>query len=140
MTNNETNKEPIKAITYSRVAISGGVADRESTLPGQERRCAEHAKANGYSVVAAFRDVGSGIKGDRPDLNRMLKLIEERRGENLRVLITDPHRLARSVETFLALEAKIREAGGVLEPLEPSRRDIANAYRVRLTAERDRER
>ncbi len=130
----------MNAVIYSRVASPAPTANREATLPGQETRCREYAATHGYTVVATFSDVGSGNNGVRPCMSKMLAFLETHRTEKLRVLMADPQRLARNTETFIELHTKIREAGGVLEPVESARREIAEAPRVRIETERERER
>lgn len=106
---------PIKAVAYVRVSSAAQVKKGQGA-ESQAARCAEYARMKNYQVVRVFDDKGiSGSLVERPGMQQMLSFLRQHPGQNIRVLIDDISRLARSLEAHLTLRAAIGSAGGVLE-------------------------
>lgn len=135
MTNTETNK----AVIYCRVATPT-IPARADSIEGQERRCREYAQAKGYTVTQIFQDMGSGISAERSAMTAMLKFLEAHKYEKLRVLITEPQRLARNIEAQMQFLSKIRDAGGQVEIVSPRFLETKKSRSADKSAERERER
>src|SRR6266404_3499750 len=104
-----------KAVIYCRVSSDRQVKEGHG-LEGQERRCHKYAEEHGYPVVAVFRDEGvSGGLIDREGMQQMLDFLDERRGEEVVVLIDDIKRLARDLIGHFTLRRSIQSRGGRLE-------------------------
>ncbi|SNZ21335.1 Recombinase zinc beta ribbon domain-containing protein [Cohaesibacter gelatinilyticus] len=104
----------ILAIIYCRVSslkqktVGGGLAS-------QETRCREFARMKGYDIVAVFSDDVSGGLTDRPGIKAALAFLRKNRNKQIRFLIDDVSRLARSLQAHLELRQAIMGAGGILE-------------------------
>lgn len=109
-----TDKNTIQAIIYCRVSsvkqktVGGGLAS-------QETRCREFARMKGYEVVSVFTDDISGGRADRPGMQSALAFVRKNRNKQIRFLLDDVSRLARSLQAHLELRQAIMGAGGVLE-------------------------
>ncbi len=104
----------IKAVTYCRVSSDKQVRTGHG-LSSQDVRCREYASRMGYEVIASYQDEGqSGKLMDRPKLKEMLADLKKSR-EQIVVIIDDISRLARDVQTHIALRSAILSAGGKLE-------------------------
>jgi putative resolvase len=81
----------------TRVAIYARVSSRKQAeqedLDRQVEALKKYAAEQGYEIVAVIRDVGSGLKEDRPGLKRLFRLVTERRIDA--VLVTNHDRLTR---------------------------------------------
>ncbi|MEO0384573.1 MAG: recombinase family protein [Pseudomonadota bacterium] len=104
----------IQAIIYARVSST-----KQKTvgtgLSSQTTRCRDFARMKGYEVVEVFTDDVSGGLTDRPGMRAALSYMRKHRSHNVRILIDDVSRLARSIEAHLELRRAISSAGGVLE-------------------------
>ena len=82
-------KEARRAAIYARV--SG--ADQREDLERQIEKLREYCRAKGYEVVAELKDVGSGLKADRKGLQKLFRLVAEKKIDV--VAITYKDRLTR---------------------------------------------
>ena len=80
-----------------RAAIYARVSSRKQAEQGDLDRQVEvlkkYAAEQGYEIVAVIKDVGSGLKENRPGLRRLFRLVTERRVDV--VLVTYRDRLTR---------------------------------------------
>ena len=103
-----------QAIIYARVSsvkqktVGGGLAS-------QETRCRDFARMKGYEIVSVFKDDVSGGQTDRPGMKAALSFLRKNRNKQIRFIIDDVSRLARSLQAHLELRQAIMGAGGVLE-------------------------
>ncbi len=104
-----------KSVIYARVSSVNQVLKGHGA-ESQAARCKDFAKHRGYTVVKTFTDKAvSGSLIDRPAMKELLGFLRKHRKDNVRVIIDDISRLARGLESHLALRAAISSAGGVLE-------------------------
>ena len=65
---------------YLRLSRDDGTLTDSESIVNQKSFLLEYAKANSFNVVEIFSDDGySGLSFDRPEFNRMIKLIEEKK-------------------------------------------------------------
>jgi len=83
--------EKLRAVIYARV--SSRKQAEQGDLDRQVEVLKKYADEQGYEVVAVIKDVGSGLKENRPGLKKLLKLVTERRVDV--VLVTYRDRLTR---------------------------------------------
>ncbi len=81
----------IRAAIYARV--SSRKQAEQGDLERQVEALKKYATEQGYEIVAIIRDVGSGLKENRPGLRKLLRLVTERRVDV--VLVTNRDRLTR---------------------------------------------
>lgn len=118
-----------KALIYCRVSDKKQVTDGDG-LHSQEARCREYAARKNYEVEKVFHEKGkSGALLERRAMKEMLRFLRQNKKEHYVVVIDDISRLARGLETHLALRAAIKNAGGKLE--SPSLK-FANDSKSRL--------
>ena len=103
------------AVIYARVSSTKQTKIGDG-LNSQITRCTEYARHRGYDVVQTFSDDMSGKVLDRPGMKDMLTFLKRyKKATRHVVIIDDISRLARGIETHLALRSSIAEAGGILE-------------------------
>ncbi|BDI34133.1 hypothetical protein CCAX7_61840 [Capsulimonas corticalis] len=103
-----------EAVIYCRVSSARQIQEG-SGLESQEQRCRSYAEAHGYSVVEVFREEGvSGGTLLRPAIHQALTFLQKRSSPTV-LIIDDLKRLARSVETHIALKAAVAKCGSRLE-------------------------
>ncbi len=79
---------------YLRLSRDDGTLTDSESILNQKSFLLEYAKANSLNVVEIFSDDGySGLSFDRPEFNRMIKLIEEKKINT--VITKDLSRLGR---------------------------------------------
>ncbi|MBE7060270.1 MAG: hypothetical protein E7389_05560 [Ruminococcaceae bacterium] len=79
---------------YLRLSRDDGTLTDSESIVNQKSFLLEYAKANSFNVVEIFSDDGySGLSFDRPEFNRMIKLIEEKKINT--VITKDLSRLGR---------------------------------------------
>ena len=79
---------------YLRLSRDDGTVTDSESIVNQKALLLEYAKANSLNVVEIFSDDGfSGLSFDRPDFNRMIKMIEEKKINT--VVTKDLSRLGR---------------------------------------------
>jgi len=81
----------IRAVIYARVSSRKQAEQRD--LDRQVEVLRKYATEQGYEVVAVIKDVGSGLKENRPGLRKLFRLVTERRVDI--VLVTYRDRLTR---------------------------------------------
>ena len=81
----------LRAAIYARV--SSRKQGEQGDLDRQVEVLKKYAVEQGYEIVAVIKDVGSGLKENRPGLKRLFKLVTERRVDV--VLVTYRDRLTR---------------------------------------------
>ncbi len=103
------------AVVYARVSSTKQTKVGDG-LNSQITRCSEFARMKGYDIVQTFTDDMSGSVLERPGMRDMLTFLKRyRKATQHVVIIDDISRLARGIETHLALRSSISEAGGLLE-------------------------
>ena len=107
------NNDIIHAVIYARVS-SVKQKVKGSGLNSQITRCREFAKHRNYIVTEIYKDDMTGSVIDRPAIQSMLKHLRAQNTPHV-VLIDDITRLARGLETHLALRTSIAETGASLE-------------------------
>jgi len=83
--------ERVRAVIYARV--SSRKQAEQGDFDRQVEVLKKYAAEHGYEVVAILKDVGSGLKENRPGLRRLFKLVAEGRVDI--VLVTYRDRLTR---------------------------------------------
>ena len=81
----------VRAVIYARV--SSRKQAEQGDLDRQVEVLRKYAGEQGYEVVAVIKDVGSGLKENRPGLKKLFRLVTERRVDV--VLVTYRDRLTR---------------------------------------------
>jgi site-specific DNA recombinase len=110
-----------RAIIYARVSTAEQ-AETGSSLDSQISAGRQYAAANGFMVLAEFREAKSGATLDRPRLDKVRDLAA--RGEVQAVICYEQDRLSRSLaQTYLLVE-EFEKAGVellfVTEPADPT--------------------
>jgi len=123
-----TTQDKTTAI-YVRTAVHSRTGDQ--SLAAQEQACRAYAAAQGWRVGEVFADEGaSGMRRDRPGMNRLLTAVRDRVVE--RVLIARPDRLSRSDTDMKAVVDEMAAQGvecvsveqpGYLHALRPAERE-----------------
>lgn len=95
--------EPIKVSSGKRVAIYCRVSSHEQKTKGdlerQVGRMTTEALKRGYSIVAVFDEVGSGMNDNRKKLQKLFELVEKKEIDV--VLIEHKDRLSRFCFNYL---------------------------------------
>ena len=99
----------MKTAVYARVATDG---QARSSLRGQVAECYQYAASNGLEVVRVFEEVFSGIRLDRPGLERLRGMVNRREIDAVIVYRLD--RLSRSAEHMKTLCDELKEHGVAL--------------------------
>ncbi|HEU0070655.1 MAG TPA: recombinase family protein [Alphaproteobacteria bacterium] len=125
---------------YTRVSSAEQAVEGKSSLNRQRDDCLGKAKTNGHHVPPdlIFRDVISGAKADRPDLNRLLEAAAERRFSILYVWAVD--RLGRNTLDALTIVKTLKKYGVSVWGCREG--DLSEEFRFNifaLFAERERE-
>ena len=55
-----------RAIIYTRVSSDGQDTEDSTSLDVQAQECADYAEAQGYKVLATYREIASGADRRRP--------------------------------------------------------------------------
>ena len=96
-------EEPIKVSSGKRVAIYCRVSSHEQKTKGdlerQVGRMTTEALKRGYSIVAVFDEVGSGMNDNRTKLQKLFELVEKKEIDV--VLIEHKDRLSRFCFNYL---------------------------------------
>ena len=66
--------ESMRAVVYARVSTD---QQSEGSIEEQMRRCKQYCELKGYTVVAEYTDVGSGMNTDRPQYEMMMSNMHE---------------------------------------------------------------
>ncbi|MFX1486860.1 MAG: recombinase family protein [Promethearchaeota archaeon] len=96
-----------KALIYCRVSTEEQ-ANKGLSLDAQEKACSKAAKEAGHTSVEVVRDEGKSAGNlNRPGLQKILKLCEERKVKAIYMIHSD--RLARNTEDHLKLRRLFQE-------------------------------
>jgi site-specific DNA recombinase len=82
-----------------------------NNLPQQIAALHEYAADHGYEIIQVYQDVGSGLRDDRPGLQRLLT--DARAGRFDVVVMRDPTRLSRNWTLFQRDYTLLREELGI---------------------------
>lgn len=97
-----------RAVMYVRVSTHQQVDG--ASLDNQEERCQEWALRNGVLIMRTFREEGVSAKtANRPELQNMLRFLNEHGKEINYLIIYEVDRLARNMEDFMAISAELRK-------------------------------
>lgn len=110
----QTSPQPsvLRAALYARVSTKK--QQNTGKLDRQMERLREHARGQGYKVVIALSETGSGVNENRPKLHRLLRMI---RDEEVDIVVVEyKDRLARFGYRYL--ERYITDFGAVVDVLE----------------------
>lgn len=98
------------AVLYPRVSSVDQV--RGTSLETQETRAREYCAAQGWEIVAIFREEGESAKtADRTALHELLDFCRKNRSRIAAVVVDDVDRFARCQEDHWYLRAALREWG-----------------------------
>jgi putative resolvase len=101
--NGDTPKDLAAREGSRRVAVYCRVSSHEQKAKGdlerQSGRVLKHCIEQGYEVVEAFEEVGSGMNDHRPKLRRLFELVES--GKIDKVIVEHKDRLCRFMFEFL---------------------------------------
>jgi hypothetical protein len=99
----------MRAALYARTACL--TQDLKSAVELQLEALRNYATQTGMEIVEEFTDAGySGLRRDRPGLNRMCDMAAGRRGFDV-LLIRDPERLARNSVLQVSLLEELEQFG-----------------------------
>jgi putative resolvase len=101
-----------RAALYARVSTQK--QQQAGHLDRQMERLREHARIQGYEIVVALSETGSGVNENRPRLHRLLRMVRD--GEVDIVVVEYKDRLARFGYRYL--ERYITDFGAVVDVLE----------------------
>ena len=87
--NNATATKVATAVSYSRVGTVGQATERNVSLEVQEDAFRRYFQANNLTRLAAFTDVASGRKDDRPQYRAMLEYVAKNHVGTVVVLFLD---------------------------------------------------
>src|SRR5665213_599424 len=111
-------------LIYTRVSTKEQ-AEKRLSLENQEKECKEHARKQGVTVPDAniFSDRGESAKViDRPELQRMLKFVQDNKGKIDILYIWKIDRLARNLGDYYGIKVALGKYGvriiSVTEPIE----------------------
>jgi len=90
-----------------KVALYMRVSTDEQTTDNQEIQLIDISKARGYTVVGSYKDIISGKKKSRPELDRMLS--DARKGKFDIVLSVKVDRISRSLRDLLHIAGTLGE-------------------------------
>lgn len=97
-----------RAVIYARVSTDEQ-AEHGYSLSSQIEACIEYAKQHDFEVVATFQDSYSGAKLNRPELEKVRQLIEEKKTDVLIIYSSD--RLTRNLAHLLILREQLKQSG-----------------------------
>ena len=103
-----------KAVMYARVSSTKQVKEGDG-IASQITRCRVYADQHRCEVVEQFTDDMSGSVLSRPGMKAMISFLKKHKADQVVVIIDDISRLARSLETHIALRLAIKNVGGLLE-------------------------
>lgn len=133
--------EPLRAAVYARVSTDDQARDGTS-LGTQVARCSNAVSEAGWELVGTYVDEGvSGAVASRPQLDALLRLVEDREVD--RVVVTKLDRIARSLKNLLDLLDTFELAGvelvaldDAIDPSTPSGRAMTQLRGVFAELER----
>ena len=108
-----SSRSPVlRAALYARVSTKK--QQQAGKLDRQMERLREHAQAQGYEIVVALSETGSGVNENRPRLQRLLRMVRD--GEVDIVVVESKDRLVRFGYRYL--EQYITDFGAEVDVLE----------------------
>jgi excisionase family DNA binding protein len=108
-----SSRSPVlRAALYARVSTKK--QQQAGNLDRQRERLREHAQAQGYEIVVALSERGSGVNENRRGLQRLLRMVRD--GEVDTVVVESKDRLARFGYRYL--EQYITDFGAEVDVLE----------------------
>jgi len=109
----------------ARIAVYTRVSTSDQSDEGQERELLEFAERRGWAVAEVYKDKISGIKNNRPELDRLLA--DAKKARFTHVIVWRIDRLGRSVnhllevlETFKALDIKFVSLSEAIDTSTPA--------------------
>ena len=113
-----------QVVIYARSATS---PDHEK-LNKQVQRCKQYADGEGLSVVAVFKDNGSGNKRYLPGLADLLAFLKTNQPGQIHVLVDEISRISRDDEFFQEFERELDKVNAkVITPFQGLSQDAAGA-------------
>lgn len=76
-------------IIYTRVSTDEQATESKTSIPEQEAKCRDYLKPIGLSNIQVFREDYSGFSFERPELDKIRKLIRENKVRSLTFLRVD---------------------------------------------------
>ena len=113
--NNATATKAATAVSYSRVSTVGQATERNVSLEVQEDAFRRYFQANNLTRLAAFTDVASGRKDDRPQYRAMLEYVAKNHVGTVVVLFLD--RFGRNPREILRQYWELQERGTTVESI-----------------------
>ncbi len=105
------NETGLRAVAYSRVS-TGRQADKELSIPSQNRAAHEHAEKNGWTFVESFSEKGeTGRNANRPEFQRMIQQVKEKDRPFDIIIIWDSSRFTRNLEDALTFKGLLKKHG-----------------------------
>ena len=98
------------AIISTRVSTSN--QEEGYSLQTQLEQCRRYAEFNGFTIVAEFQDIKSGMTLDRAGLTEARRMLQK--GEAVAIIVYSPDRLTRSVAHAVLLREEFRRYGAEL--------------------------
>ncbi len=92
--------------------VSTGHQEEGYSLQTQREQCRLYAQTHGFTIVAEFDDVKSGMSLDREGLSKARRLIQS--GEVAAIIVFSPDRLTRSIAHAVLLREEFRRYGAEL--------------------------
>src|SRR6266550_867352 len=106
-------------LIYIRVSTDNQVERNVANLPTQEKKCREHAKREGFSVLRTFADAGeTGRTADRPALHEMLDYCAKNKDKIHALIVSDLSRLARNVADQNIIYARLSNLGILVQSVD----------------------
>lgn len=101
-----------KKRAYGYIRVSTEEQSYGGSPEAQRQAIQRYADDNGIEIIEWFEDHASGKNAQRPDLQRMLKRIEEEKGGVDYVIIYNSTRISRNMLTFYSdIMAPLRKNG-----------------------------
>lgn len=115
-----------QVVIYARSATS---PDHEK-LNKQVQRCKQYADGEGLSVVAVFKDNGSGNKRYLPGLADLLAFLKTNQPGQIHVLVDEISRISRDDAFFQEFERELGKVNAkVITPFQGINQDEAGAVK-----------
>ncbi len=101
----------MNAVLYLRVS-TGRQAEKDLSLPAQQKTCTNFAHNQGYTVDKIFQDAGeSALSADRPAFLELIDYCLDRENQVKAVICYDTSRFARNREDALYYKRALRKKG-----------------------------
>ena len=101
----------MKAVIYSRCS-TGRQAEKELSIPAQEKICRKYALDAGYELDRAFSDEGQSATTDnRPGFLDAIEYVKDRKSKISAFVCYDTSRFARNREDAIVYKKLLRSSG-----------------------------